>query len=190
MSYGIKYPEVKEGQWVGDNKFVSVNARQSYYRLAILINRLMVLEPKSEWSRVHNFCLEYGAIPITIVGSNPGNASPDCSPFHPDTKSRQFVDKWFEGGLYDITYFNLVDRKTKENKTLSKRDIRQHLGQIKQKLHAKANIVACGRTAAMGLEMAGELFFEMPHPSGSCRFWNDKVAGEQLVKELLRWIER
>lgn len=130
---------------------------------------------------------------VTIVGSNPSNQSPDCSAFHPDTKSRKFVDKWFESYDYRFNYVNLVDEKTEGNKKLSRTKIKQNIWRIKATLKEAPNMIACGKTAVLGLKMAGfeegVHFFEMPHPSGLCRFWNDKKAGEEKVKEMHEWIK-
>lgn len=130
---------------------------------------------------------------IVLVGSNPSQKSPNNSAFHPSTKSRQFVDGWFKGECgIDVDYMNLIDKKTKKNKQLSKSEIKAELDKIKSRFNSVLSvgfkIVACGKVAAMGLTMADIPHFEMPHPSGLCRFWNDKEAGEQKVKEMLEWI--
>lgn len=129
---------------------------------------------------------------VVLVGSNPSQKSPDNTPFHPSTKSRQFVDKWFEDiPKITVMYRNLVDEKTKNNKQLRKSDIDIEDINYKFETFIKQNskIIACGKVAAMGLTMAGIEHFEMPHPSGLCRFWNDKEAGEAKVKEMLEWIK-
>lgn len=114
---------------------------------------------------------------LIIVGSNPSSASPDCSPFHPTTKSRQFIDKLFNGSDYELTYVNLVDYKTDGNKPLSNKVIKSQLVNIKQKFHGiqDSKIIALGKTASYGLDLAGIEHFALPHPSGLCRFWNDRL---------------
>lgn len=126
---------------------------------------------------------------VTLVGSNPSGKSPDCSAFHKSTKSRQFVDKWFEGKKVHTTYMNLIDVKTKNNKQLKKSQILVELETIRNKFHMCEKIVACGKIAAMGLTMANVPHFEMPHPSGLCHFWNDKEASKQKVEEMIRWLK-
>jgi hypothetical protein len=128
---------------------------------------------------------------LIIVGSNPSSASPDCSPFHPTTKSRQFIDKLFKHSNYELTYVNLVDYKTDDNKPLSNKVIKLELVNIKQKFHGifDTKIITLGKTASYGLELAGIEHFALPHPSGLCRFWNDRVASEAKIKEMLEWIE-
>lgn len=140
-----------------------------------------------------DFCKKYSRKKVLLVGSNPSSKSPDETPFHPDTKSRQFVDRWFEGEGWTVAYENLVDFKTKNNKPLSAKQIKDNLDWIVKNMTAYKDdhgykIVACGKIAAKGLTMAGIEHFEMPHPSGLCRFWNDKEAGEAKIKEMKDWI--
>lgn len=142
-------------------------------------------------STVGAFCRAYSRKYVVLVGSNPSTKSPDCSAFHPATKSRQFVDKWFEGTDYHLVYMNLVDKKTEGNKKLKISDI--HIGHIQNKFkqyvkYEDCKIIGCGQTACTGLRKAKIEHFEMPHPSGLCRFWNDKEAAENKVKEMLEWI--
>ena len=127
---------------------------------------------------------------LTIVGSNPSSASPDCTPFHPATKSRQFIDKLFKDSGYELTYINLVDYKTDGNKPLSNKIIKLELANIKQKFHGirDTKIIALGKTASYGLDLAGLEHFALPHPSGLCRFWNDRAASEARIKEMFEWM--
>jgi hypothetical protein len=137
-----------------------------------------------------NLAYNHGPIPVCIVGSNPSRQSPDCSAFHPDTKSRKVVDSWFEGQNVFLSYINIIPEKTEGNRQLTKKDMKPHLETLEDKLRYEKNIVACGRIASMGLNMAGIDHFNMPHPSGLNRFWNDKEAGEKKIKEMLSWIRR
>ena len=129
-------------------------------------------------------------IEIVLVGSNPSQTSPDNSAFHPSTKSRKFIDRIFAGSGYNMTYMNLIDHKTDNNKPISKSEIKQNLDQIKNKFEPKAStkIVALGKTASDGLSLAGVGHFALPHPSGLCRFWNDPVAAEVKIREMFIWI--
>ena len=129
-------------------------------------------------------------IEIVLVGSNPSQTSPDNSAFHPSTKSRKFIDRIFAGSGYNMTYMNLIDHKTDNNKPISKSQIRQNLDQIKDKFELKtgAKIVALGKTASDGLALAGVAHFALPHPSGLCRFWNDPAAAEVKIREMFIWI--
>jgi len=141
---------------------------------------------------ISDFCKKYSCKNVLIVGSNPSNLSPDTTAFHPDTKSRQFVDKWFEGEGWTVVYENLVDIKIPGNKPLSVQMIKAHLPWICENIGAYNKmgykIVACGKIAARGLRLAGATYFEMPHPSGMCRFWNDKEAGKVKVEEMKVWL--
>lgn len=139
-----------------------------------------------------DFCKKFSHKKVLLVGSNPSSKSPDNSPFHEDTKSRQFVDKWFEGEGWTVAYENLVDYKTKNNKPLTVLQIKADLPWIVENMgeynKMGYKIVACGKVAAKGLRLANVEYFEMPHPSGLCRFWNNKEAGEAKVKEMKEWV--
>jgi hypothetical protein len=137
--------------------------------------------------------MKYSKKSVVLVGSNPSSKSPDTSAFHIDTKSRKSVDKWFDDS-WCMTYENLVDFKTAKNKQLSNSQIRENLDHIFANMATYREygykIVACGKIASRGLEMAGVEHFEMPHPSGLCRFWNDKEAGEAKINAMKRWVQR
>lgn len=142
-------------------------------------------------SQLIDYCKKYSDKNVLLIGSNPGQKSPDNTAFHPDTKSRQFVDKWFEDETWCIGYENLVDFKTAKNKQLSNSQIEAEMPWIVKNINAYKDmgwsIVACGKIASRGLTMAGIEHFEMPHPSGLCRFWNDKEAGKAKIEEMKKW---
>jgi hypothetical protein len=129
-------------------------------------------------------------INIVLVGSNPSVQSPDLSAFHPDTKSRKFIDNIFKGTSFSIVYLNLVDIKINDNKPLNKSIIKSELENIKLKFQSypDSKIISFGNTASDGLELAGIEHFAMPHPSGLCRFWNDREAGITKINEMFRWL--
>jgi hypothetical protein len=143
-----------------------------------------------------DFAEKYGAdyIDVIVVGSNPSTASFDNSAFAKGTKSRTTIDSWFEdGNNYRIQYTNVVDYKKVNNKALSKSEIIRNLPKIKQRFAARAKgfkIVALGNTAQEALDLAGVEHYKMWHPSGLCRKWNDKEAGEAKIKEMLEWIQK
>jgi len=128
---------------------------------------------------------------IVLVGSNPSVQSPDLSAFHPDTKSRKFIDNLFKGTNLNITYLNLVDIKIDGNKPLSKSIIKSELENIKLKFqpYSSFKIISFGKTASDGLSLAGIPHFAMPHPSGLCRFWNDREASITKINEMFKWLD-
>jgi hypothetical protein len=138
---------------------------------------------------VKDWVRKNGFTEVTIVGSNPGKRSPDCSAFHPATKSRKTVDSWFKEENVRITYMNLVDYKTKDNKPLKKSEIVAELDKIRNKFANKTNIIACGKVASMGLNLAGMCYYEMPHPSGLCRIWNDDEKAKKIVGDMIKWVK-
>lgn len=133
-------------------------------------------------------------IGVVVVGSNPSTASYDNSAFAKGTKSRATIDSWFnDGGDYFIKYRNIVNYKKIDNKPLTKAEIKNNLPEIKQHFQfecANYKIVALGKTAQEALDMAGIKHFKMWHPSGLCRKWNDKEAGEAKIQEMLEWIKK
>ena len=127
---------------------------------------------------------------IVLVGSNPSRVSPDNSAFHSSTKSRKFIDSIFANHDYEISYINLIDYKTPNNRPISRSEIRSNLDKIKQKFDGILNkkIIALGKTASDGLTLAEIKHFALPHPSGLCRFWNDKAESEGKIREMFEWI--
>jgi hypothetical protein len=127
---------------------------------------------------------------IVIVGSNPSVKSPDLSAFHPSTKSRKFIDNIFKDTYLNLTYVNIIDVKLSGNKPISRSQIKSQLENIKLKFHGISNtkIITFGKSASYGLQLAEVPHFEMPHPSGLCRFWNDRSASEIKIKEMFAWI--
>ena len=125
---------------------------------------------------------------ILIVGSNPSNASPDCSGFHITTKSRVVVERWLKDIECQIEYTNVATYKTKNNKPLTVKQIKENLPRLQEEIDGYDKIVALGNTASKALTLLLADFMAMPHPSGCCRFWNDKEAGEQKIEELKTYI--
>ena len=82
-----------------------------------------------------DFATKHGAVDVCIVGSNPSQASVDNTPFHKGTKSRKTIDSWFEkdDGTYYLTFENIVDYKTVDNKPLKKSEIKENLPKIKDR---------------------------------------------------------
>lgn len=172
-------------------KSIATPGSGHFRKFLLTLIKLNIHSFVDELTDISEYCERYSKKGVVLVGSNPSNKSPDCSAFHPDTKSRKFVDQWFDES-WSVAYENLVDFKTENNKQLSKTQIKENLWDIQSKMDrytvAGYRIVACGKIAAMGLNMAEVKHFEMPHPSGLCRFWNDKEAGDTKVKEMKKWV--
>lgn len=128
---------------------------------------------------------------VIVVGSNPSTGSPNNNPFDISTRSRRFIDEMFAGSIIQLSYANLVDYKTPNNKPLSKSEIKLNLENIKLKfkVEPEIKIIAFGKAASYGLALAGIEHFAMPHPSGLCRFWNDKTASAAKIQEMFTWIK-
>ena len=159
------------------------------------LQKLKVLK-SWDWLSNIDFTYKYGSPIVIIVGSNPSNASPNNSAFHHSTKSRKTVDSWFSNlsTSYCLKYTNLTDEKTKDNIRL-KIEIAIALPNVKSRIETirdknKVKIIAVGNLASEGLNAIDVDHFAMPHPSDLNRFWNNKIAGEAKIKEMLDWIDK
>jgi hypothetical protein len=124
---------------------------------------------------------------VLIVGQNPSDDSPDNSAFHKDTKSGKTVRGWFEGQNVVLHYRNLYNWRHKDKAKPSKSEL--NAAEIAGFAREGYLIVGCGNFVQEVLTKNKIEHFPIPHPSGLCRFWNDKVAGEAKVKEMLLWIQ-
>ena len=122
---------------------------------------------------------------VLIVGSNPAQASPDNSAFHPSTRSRKVIDSWFEGIEAELTFINISNEKTPENRPLNVSEISKS-NEIHKQLQSFKNhkIVAVGNAAGNALKRAGIDFLAMPHPSGRNRLLNDPAYVQGKIKQL------
>lgn len=129
---------------------------------------------------------------VLFVGSNPGNASPDCSAFHLTSRSRIVLDSWLNGLDVEAAYINVYDEKTENNRPLSSRQIKDSIPLLRNKisLYDSYRIVAVGAAATKALKLVGGVnFLSIPHPSGRTRSYNDKNFTEQTVKTLILFIK-
>lgn len=130
-------------------------------------------------------------IKILLIGSNPSHKSPDNTPFHASTRSRIILDAWFRDIECQMSFMNVSDQKTDNNKPLTRRQIRNYIPHIKQRLNETDchGIVALGQTASWALTQAEVPHLAMPHPSGMNRQLNDPefVAGK--IEELRKFID-
>lgn len=151
------------------------------------------LKPKDiSISQISDFCKKFSYKKVLIVGSNPSQKSPDLSAFHESTKSRKTIDGWFGDDGWYVAYDNLVDFQTENNKPLSKAELDANMSWIEENMRQWKRlgykIVACGKGASRGLKLAKVEHFEMPHPSGLCRFWNNKEKAQAKIEEMKAWI--
>ena len=128
---------------------------------------------------------------VVLVGSNPSQRSPDNSPFHISTRSRIIVDEWFRDMGCEISFMNICEEKTQDNKPLTQKQIRNHLLPFSKRLSElnPDKIVTLGRSAEYGCQILGIPFFPMPHPSGLNRQLNDKKFIDSKIEELRKFID-
>lgn len=125
---------------------------------------------------------------VLIVGQNPSDDSPTNGPFHKDTKSGKTVRDWFSSATCVLEFRNLYNYKHKDVCKPLKSEIKMP-DDIKYFADKGYKIVACGNVAQEILRKNNIIHFAIPHPSGLCRFWNDKVAAEAKIQEMLLWIQ-
>lgn len=125
---------------------------------------------------------------VLLVGSNPSRRSPNPTAFHLSTKSRSTIEKWFDDVLVNLYFENVTRRPTEDNRPLRVSEIRDAIPDLTRRVDGYDKIVALGTTASKALTMVGVEHFAMPHPSGLCRFWNDKVQAEQKIRELIKYV--
>lgn len=132
---------------------------------------------------------------VLIVGSNPSNRSQDTSAFHLDTRSRKVLDNWFETisreGLEIKKHFvNVTDKKTSDNRPLTKGEVEESLQTLRQKiLEVGADkIVALGKTSSEALTRLEVAHHPMPHPSGLNRQLNDPNFVIQKIRGLEEYL--
>lgn len=177
-------------------RVATINGSGQLVKLICLLNKMKIIKfdkitDRFSITELSKFCARHSRKMVVVVGSNPSKQSPDCTPFHKKTKSRQSVDKWLEGINCEIIYMNIVDYKTESNKPLRLSQInvvetRNKFTKLTEYQYCK--IISCGDLADKALKAAKIVHFAMPHPSGLCRFWNDKEASEAKIKEMLLWL--
>lgn len=125
---------------------------------------------------------------IILLGSNPSVSSPDDSPWNVSVRSSKILMSWIEGIDAEFVFLNVSDEKTKNNKSLSKAQVKDCIFSLKQKLdhYPNAKIIALGKTAEQALLMLKvENFLSIPHPSGLNRSLNDPET-LRLTKENIK----
>jgi len=164
--------------------------------LGVLIQLNLVEFGHASVGEIRDYIDEHlGPVKILFVGSNPSRLSPDDFPFDKDTKSYKFIqNNWLKNkdpAMLYITYTNLSHIKTEGNKQLRMKDIDIELvrERVSEQIADGYAVVACGKVASKGLTKAGVEHFEMPHPSGLCRFWNNPEDSKNKIQEMWTWIE-
>lgn len=71
---------------------------------------------------------------VLLVGSNPSEASPDTTAFHPNTRSRNILESWFSNIDADISFINICDKKTPKNRPLRVSEIRESIPSLLNKI--------------------------------------------------------
>jgi hypothetical protein len=126
---------------------------------------------------------------IIVLGTNPSNKSITTLAFDAGTKSGATVRSWFEGYTYGIAYRNLFNNHTPDNKLPMRHECEPMMRSVQNYKNLGYKIIACGSFVSKMLTDSNIDHFPIPHPSGLCRFWNDKEAGEAKIKEMHAWIK-
>lgn len=129
---------------------------------------------------------------VLFIGSNPGLKSPDTTAFHADSKSRKTLDSWIKGLDVAVSYANVCDYKTPDNRPLKAAEIREAVPGLLEKLanYRDHKIVAVGSTAKKALDAAGVVdYFSVVHPSGRTRQLNDPDFVAETINALISFIK-
>lgn len=142
-------------------------------------------------ANIHNMEKYFTGHKVIIVGSNPGKESPANVAFHPDTKSAKTVSSWFNDEMIYVYFMNIFNVKgdIKTLPKLSAGGITKFKDSFKFHKACGYKIIGCGEYVSKQLNMMQIPHFKMPHPSGCCRFWNDKEAGKAKIEEMLKWVK-
>ena len=126
---------------------------------------------------------------ILFVASNPSHLNYDpLIPFAGSRSEKNFKE-WAEFLAPEgYKVINAADQVTYNNRRIAKSEI--NIVDFKTKIlnNKPTKIIALGTTASMALEMAGEVFFKLPHPSPLNRFLNNKVYLDAVLQECKEWL--
>lgn len=128
---------------------------------------------------------------ILFIGSNPSNKASNNEAFTADTASGRLLRCWIEGIKGTFYYENIVSQKTENNRPLNKSEMALATVSLLERIKGinPDRIIALGKSATDVVKRLGLEFLEMPHPSGMCRFWNDKEKGKLKIEELRKYIQ-
>jgi hypothetical protein len=127
-------------------------------------------------------------IKVLCLGSNPSEASPDVSAFHPNTRSRVILDRWFKDLDVDIHYGNIRDQSTPKNRSLRVSEIKESALSLPSKVEGYDRVVTLGKSAALAAEIAGIKHYAAPHPSGLNRLLNNKAFVSRTIAEIKEYV--
>jgi len=126
---------------------------------------------------------------ILFVGSNPSHLNYDPLVPFAGSKSEKSFKEWADFLAPEgYKVINAVDKVTEKNRRIDSSEI--NILDFKAKImdNNPTRIIALGNTAATALEMAGEDFFKLPHPSPLNRFLNNKVYLNAVLEECKKWL--
>lgn len=135
---------------------------------------------------------------IIILGSNPAFSSSTNIPFDDCKSGKVLKEKWLPKlglTLNEVKIINIVDYKTEKNKALTKKQIKEALPDLKNKLLGESNlIITLGKSVDFAIDLLTKhltkdellLYYPLqiitlPHPSSLNRKLNDKDSLEQIL---------
>ena len=130
---------------------------------------------------------------IVFIGSNPSHSAQTNNPFCLSTQSGRILASWCnKANIHNelISFINVQDTPTPNNRPLSLKEIRLNLDSLTLKIQEAHPdyIISLGKTASKSLELIGLNFYEMPHPSLRNRKLNDLACVEEKIKGLYLYI--
>jgi len=136
---------------------------------------------------------------ILVIGLCPSKISPDFSAFHPATKSRKTLDKWFKSAGVDNNKFEYINVFFFSNEEVYTRDQKwcQDFEDAMDDLKKYDKIMACGKQVTeeiqkyfnrKGYNRPIKKMLFLPHPSGRNRLLNDPKNVEIMIKDIKRYV--
>ena len=140
-------------------------------------------------------------IKVLVFGVSPSRQSPDDSAFHPSTKSRQTLNKWFDLADIgrdckdiDMRFWNLTDTKGDNAPKYNRVEHRISMLECKYD-HNITLIIAVGRIVGEYLKKykkenpnCGINWIEINHPSGLNRKLNNAEEVNKTVDSIRKFI--
>ena len=123
---------------------------------------------------------------VLFVGSNPSTKNLDPNIPFEGTKSSKVLEVWIKFlELADYDVVNILDKVTKNNRPLTKREIKSSLLEFKEKISSVEydRIIALGNSASVALKMLKLSHYKLPHPSSRNRQLNSKEFVDNSLNE-------